>query len=419
MKILGALLLAVLAASPIAGAATPDLPDRIARLEYVEGRLSFQAPGQPAGMTLPNRPLLPDDRLVTQADARAEIALGTATLRLDERTAIDLETLDADCVRVRIDEGIAVVTLRELADGETFEVATPNTTLKLLMPGEYRVEVPTEGVSALTVHGGAADAETAGGPVHIADGQRVRFEGHDALAMLETARPADAFDEWVLEREVKLAEAEPSEYTEEPPLDNYGEWQDDPTYGRVWMPSYAYSGYDPFGYGYGSWQYVGFGWSWIDPYPWSSYTSYGGRWVYLHHAHRWCWQPPRHDTRPLRWRTIPDNHQLHAGGRADLPVVRPRPTVIAREPAASPPRVTPREPVPVTPRTTPIHPRGGTFVPTIPRDPNPPRPATTPSRPSRDSDSNSASTPAVRRAAATSNATIAPPSREHGAIAPP
>jgi hypothetical protein len=34
-----------------------------------------------------------------------------------------------------------------------------------------------------------------------------------SIARLETLRPADAFDEWVLERELKLAEAEPPRFT--------------------------------------------------------------------------------------------------------------------------------------------------------------------------------------------------------------
>ena len=106
---------------------------------------------------------------------------------------------------------------------------------------------------------GNAEVATAGGPVRVADGQRVRLEGRAEFASLVTPRAADDFDEWVLEREVQFAESapppgEPSddyEYGNET-LDQYGEWRDEPSYGRVWMPSYAYGGYDPFSHGTGS-----------------------------------------------------------------------------------------------------------------------------------------------------------------------
>jgi hypothetical protein len=419
------ILLAALAASPLAGAAPADMPARVARLAYVEGQISFQEAGQPPRWTLPDRPFLPDDRLTTKPDARAEIALGTASVRLDEGTTLDVEALDADRVRLRLEEGVAVVTLRELADGEAFEIATSNTTISLVMPGEYRVEAPTEGVSTVTVHGGAAEAETAGGPVRIADGQRVRLEGTQALATLETARPADAFDEWVLQREVQLADNEPSSNMDEPVLDQYGEWQDDPTYGRVWMPGYAYGGYDPFGYG--SWQRVGFGWSWVDPYPWSPYTFYGGRWVHVHN--RWCWTPPRPRPPVVALETHPFGRPRGGKGTV-MPVDRELPNATARAPSAS----EPNEPSRVTPRVTPSKPRSGTFIPIQPRSPSQPQPMTAPSshggggtmRPSTSSGSSSSSSSSSNSSSSSSsNSPSRPstmssrPSRESGATSEP
>ena len=128
-------------------------------------------------------------------------------------------------------------------------------------------------------------------------------QGRDVVAQLTTPLPADAFEDWVLERELQLAEAEPPVRDEA--LDDYGEWHEEPNYGRVWMPSYAYGGYDPFRYGH--WQQVGFGWSWYDPMPWGAYTYHSGRWAYLDHLNRWCWVPSRRDhgrtSRTTRGRT--------------------------------------------------------------------------------------------------------------------
>ena len=264
-----------------------------------------------APSALPDRPLNPGDRLATLRDGRAELALGSATLRLDESTAVTIADLDASTVRLELAAGTASLHLREFLEGETFEVVTLNTTIAFQTPGEYRVDITPSGATELTVRAGNAEVATAGGPVRVADGQRVRLEGRAEFASLVTPRAADDFDEWVLEREVQFAETAPppgepsdgDEYGNET-LDQYGEWRDEPDYGRVWMPSYAYGGYDPFSHGY--WQRSSFGYSWYDPMPWSAYTFNYGRWTYLDHLNRWCWVPERrrhrdhfaHDTRP-------------------------------------------------------------------------------------------------------------------------
>jgi hypothetical protein len=109
---------------------------------------------------------------------------------------------------------------------------------------------------------------------------------------------------------VQLAESAPPRsesadiYPDET-LDQYGEWRDDPGYGQVWMPSYAYGGYDPFAYGY--WQRSGFGYSWYDPMPWSSYTFHNGYWTYLDDMNRWAWVSKK---RALRQRAERASNQL-------------------------------------------------------------------------------------------------------------
>jgi hypothetical protein len=212
---------------------------------------------------------------------------------------------------------------------------------------------------------------------------------------------------------------------DEPVLDQYGEWQDDPTYGRVWMPGYAYGGYDPFGYG--SWQRVGFGWGWVDPYPWSPYTFYGGRWVHVHN--RWCWTPPRHDPLPTHWRETHPFGRPRSGKGTVMPVDRELPNATARAPSASEPnepsRVTPRETAPQAPRVTPSKPRSGTFIPIQPRTPSQPQPMTAPSsshtmRPSTSSGNSSSSNSSSSSSSPSRPSTMSSrPSRESGATSEP
>ena len=301
MKLRATALILALAASSLAWGEALDPPQRLARLNYVEGEMSFQGAQTPATSTLPDRPLMIGDRLATENGGRAELVIDTATIRLDQDSEFSFVYLGETTVRVELTAGTASLHLRELLENETFEIVTPNAAITFHEPGEYRVDIFTDGATELTVRAGVAEVTTAGGPVRVAAGQRVRLDGRDALARLETSQPTDDFDDWVLEREVKLAEAEPPRYTpyednnyEE--LDRYGQWYDEPSYGRVWMPSYAYGGRDPFGYGH--WERIGFGWSWIDSMPWGYYTFNYGRWAYLHHQNRWCWVPERREHRP-------------------------------------------------------------------------------------------------------------------------
>jgi hypothetical protein len=423
------LLLLALSASSLAWGEPLDSPERIARLGYVEGQVAFHAAQKSAPSALPDRPLIPGDRLVTKTGGRAELTFGNATVRLDEDTALSISTLDETTVRVELNYGTASVTLREIFDDEKFEVATPNTTLTLREPGEFRIAVPDDGITDLTVRGGAAEAMTAGGPVRIADGQRVRLEGRQALATLATPRSSDAFDDWVLDREVQLADLDPSpelmaggeEYEE---LSQYGEWYEEPSYGRVWMPSYAYGGYDPFRYGY--WQPYGTSFVWVNSMPWGYNTFHSGRWTYLDDLNRWCWVPERRhrrehiaDTRPYRLRYddgLPRDH-----GKDRLPVVSPRTDGDGRESVATTqgsPRRIDADRVPVWRRdveSTKAS-RNENPAPPVNSDPSPPaRPATAPQggtttmRPSR---------PAESRKQAPSTSASAT-NREFGTIQPP
>ncbi|HKY00709.1 MAG TPA: DUF6600 domain-containing protein [Steroidobacteraceae bacterium] len=280
-----------LTVSGLAAGQATDSPARIAQLAYVEGAISYQEANERASSALPERPLEAGDRLSTERDGRAELTLGSATVRLDRETDLRIADLDASSVRFELMEGAAIFRVDELYEDETFAVTTPNTTISFRKPGEYRVDVPEDGITTLTVRAGDAEVETAEGAVRIADGQRARIEGAEALTSLIAPQWTDDFDNWVLDREVQLAENAPlpvdEEYAPDGTLDDYGDWQDDPQYGQVWMPSYAYGGYDPFATGY--WSYTGHGYAWVNPMPWGPYTNYYGHWTYLPQYNRYGW----------------------------------------------------------------------------------------------------------------------------------
>jgi hypothetical protein len=85
---------------------------------------------------------------------------------------------------------------------------------------------------------------------------------------------------------------DPTAYAQfESELSAYGEWFDDPQYGRVWSPSPAAVGADfaPYATG-GHWSLTQYGWTWASDYPWGWAPFHYGRWVTLA-SRGWAWVP--------------------------------------------------------------------------------------------------------------------------------
>jgi hypothetical protein len=76
------------------------------------------------------------------------------------------------------------------------------------------------------------------------------------------------------------------------PLDPYGTWVDDPTYGTVWIPSPGVVGGDFQPYvSAGHWAYDD-DYVWVSDYPWGWAPFHYGRWVFVE-GRGWCWIPGR------------------------------------------------------------------------------------------------------------------------------
>ena len=78
-----------------------------------------------------------------------------------------------------------------------------------------------------------------------------------------------------------------------PALDGSGSWQDDPTYGTVWVPSPQVVGQDFAPYQTaGHWAYDNDEYVWVSDYEWGWAPFHYGRWVALD-AGGWAWIPGR------------------------------------------------------------------------------------------------------------------------------
>src|SRR5580692_1471493 len=122
-----------------------DPPSRVARLNFIQGAISFQPAGTSDWLEAdPNRPLTTGDQLWADEDSRGELHLGGAVLRISAQTAIAFLNLDDFNVQIQIAQGTADFRVRHLEDNENYEIDTPNLAFSILRPGEYRVNVSAD-----------------------------------------------------------------------------------------------------------------------------------------------------------------------------------------------------------------------------------------------------------------------------------
>ena len=280
-----------------------DPPDRAARLSYLEGDVSLQPAGEDEwAAAIVNRPLTTGDNLWTEQDARAEIQVGQATVRLDSSTAFSFLNVDDDTIQMNLTSGVINVHVQALEDNEQIEVETPNLGLTLLRPGIYRVEVnDTNNTTVVKVREGEAEGSDGSQHVIVRAQQAATFSGTEQLASrFSTLGALDEFDSWSFEREHRAHQAASSQtaqyvapdVTGYEDLDANGTWSSEPEYGYLWTPTHVAADWSP--YRYGRWSWVApWGWTWIDDAPWGYAPSHYGRWAYV--RNRWCWVPgPRH-----------------------------------------------------------------------------------------------------------------------------
>lgn len=297
-------LLVALVALIAAFAAAADPPGRAGRLGYLSGQVSFSPAGEDdwAGAAI-NRPLTTGDRLWADADGRAEVQIGQATMRMGAQTGVTVLNLDDQTAQIELSQGTLQLRVRRLDPEETIEIATPILALSVRQPGEYRIDVPAEGDSAtVRVRSGAADVSGEGASYALRAGEAWRFRGA-ALADPESLSPPpdDDFDVWVVERQRRADTSVSARYVSRElvgyqDLDDNGRWETDPAYGRVWTPVKVSVDWAPYRDGHWAWVEP-WGWTWVDDAPWGYAVSHYGRWA--HSRGRWVWVPGPPRVRPV------------------------------------------------------------------------------------------------------------------------
>jgi hypothetical protein len=242
-----------------------DPPSRVARLSYVSGPVSFRAAGTETwAEAILNRPLTTGDELWTDQNARAELDLGHAFVRLHSRTSIGLLNLDDRGVQIKVSEGTVQVRLRRLDEQDEFELDTPQAAVSLLRTGDYRFEVSAEGSATdLTVRTGQSEVTPPGQAFSVRAGSGARLIGTDSVTYETTAAPpADEFDNFCRTRDRRTERSESLHHVSPyvigwEDLDEFGTWRIYAAHGAVWIPRSPVSGWAPYRYGH---------WVWIEPW---------------------------------------------------------------------------------------------------------------------------------------------------------
>jgi hypothetical protein len=282
-----------------------DPPTRVARLNYVQGAVSFQPAGEQDWLEADvNRPLTTGDNLWADKDSRGEIHIGATAIRLSSETGISFLNLDDRTVQLQLAQGTIEVHLRRLEPGNAFEIDTPNLAFTLAVSGEYRIQADPDGNStAIIVREGAGQVTGAGESYDLTAGQQYIFNGTDQLTFDAQAAPEfDNFEDWCQAQDQRENSSASARYVSRDvdgyyDLDGNGDWQTDPDYGAIWVPAGVAVGWAP--YRYGHWVWIGpWGWTWVEDEPWGFAPFHYGRWAYVRGGY-WGWVPGPMVVRPV------------------------------------------------------------------------------------------------------------------------
>jgi hypothetical protein len=284
--------------------ATQDPPGRVARLNYVEGSVSFQPGGENDWVdAVLNRPLATGDNLWADENSRAEVHVGSTALRLGAKTGITLLEVSDRAAQIRLAQGSLIVKVRHVDDEDSYEIDTPNVAFVVMQPGDYRIDVAEDGSrTEVTVWRGRGEVTGGGSSYTVVANQYATFAGTDHLDYeLGQIPGGDEFDSWASDRDRTEDQSDSANYvsremTGYEDLDEYGDWSYVAGYGTCWRPRALAAGWAP--YRFGQWAWVGsWGWTWVEDEPWGFAPFHYGRWAFA--GGQWLWVPGPSVVRPV------------------------------------------------------------------------------------------------------------------------
>jgi len=242
-----------------------------------------------------NQPVVNGDKVSTGNGGRAEVQLDYANiLRLSSNAQATIANFTNQYIQIQVGQGLASYTVFGESNAEP-EIDTPNVAVHPAhQDGVYRIEVRPDGDSIIIVRKGDAQISTPQGIGEIKQGEMatVRGSGADAKYKIGPAPARDDWDVWNAARDHMIHSAKSWRhtnryYTGSEDLDAYGQWENVPDYGDVWVPNEP-SDWAP--YRDGSWLWEPYwGWTWVGYEPWGWAPYHYGRWFWWNGG--WAWWP--------------------------------------------------------------------------------------------------------------------------------
>jgi hypothetical protein len=286
------------------GAALADPPGRAARLAQISGTVSYSPAGEEDWvLAQANLPLSTGDRVWSDTGSRAELQIGTASVRLGSTTSVTLLNLDDRMAQINLAQGTLNLRVRRVYPDQVYEVDTPNLAYSIRRAGDFRIDVdPAGNTTVVRVRSGEGEAWGEGAAYTVAAGQQASFTGEGLRDYSFDAMPGpDEFDTWTYDRDRHEDSAVAARYVSpdvvgSSDLDEYGSWRSVQGYGNVWFPTAVATDWVP--YRTGHWAWVDpWGWTWVDDAPWGFAPFHYGRWANV--DSRWCWVPGPIAVRPV------------------------------------------------------------------------------------------------------------------------
>jgi hypothetical protein len=262
------------------------------RVSFIHGDVSTMRgdTGEWVASTV-NAPLVQGDSIATGQHSRAEAQLDYANiLRLDQSSEAKIADLERGRIQIQVASGLVNLTVLKGTQTDV-EIDTPNMAVHPHGEGSYRLQVNSPTDTQVTVRRGEADVSTQQGSTTVGSGQVIYVKGSDNPEYrIDRAAANDEFDQWNLERDRHIEQAQSYRYTNRyytgtEDLDQYGNWENVPDYGWCWTPAVD-AGWVPYYDGRWMWEPY-WGWTWVSYEPWGWAPYHYGRWFWYGSSWRW------------------------------------------------------------------------------------------------------------------------------------
>lgn len=289
--------MAVLACSALSLHADAGDPPAVAgRLHATQGNVSVQpADVDQWSQVADNYPVASGDRIYADQNSRAEVQLGSMAIRMWQTTDLTFTNLADQLTQLGLAQGTIRVRTLSLNPGQQIEVDTPNGSLTVVQPGDFRVDSYTgDGGTVVSVTSGQVQVTGPGLSEYVNAGQSVQLEGTNPIQLASIQPPAaDAFDSWCIERDRHILNSQAGQYVGRnvvgyDDLDGNGAWSNEADYGPVWYPRGVAADWVPYRSGHWVWVWP-WGWTWVEDEPWGYAPFHYGRWAFI--GSRWGWVP--------------------------------------------------------------------------------------------------------------------------------